>query len=53
MPEYEMTMTLKIEADSKIEATDILQSILADVMPVDYSPEVNGELFAELGVKYD
>lgn len=53
MPEYEMTMTIRIEADNKIQATDKLQELLGSVLPVDYSREVNGELFAELGVKYD
>lgn len=51
MPLYEMKLSLEIEADNKIEASDIIKEMFQEVGILNYSAEVDSELFAELGVQ--
>ena len=52
MAEFDVTVTITVTADSKAEAMDIVRNKL-DVFETELSPEVEAELFAELGVEYD
>lgn len=51
MPLYEMKLSLEIEADNKIEASDIIKELFEEIGIVNYSAEVDSELFAELGIQ--
>jgi len=50
---YSVSLTLRVEADSKIEALDRIKELFGEVAEIDISDEVNSDLFAELGVDYD
>lgn len=53
MPEYEMQVTFTLKAESKIEAADILTEMFWDICKLDFSENVDGDLFAEIGIAYD
>lgn len=52
MAEFDVTVTITVTADSKAEAMDIIRKQL-NAVETELSPEVETELFAELGVEYD
>ena len=54
MVNWILTVDFEVEADSKIEAADKLREILYN-NGADFSldPEVDRELFEELGITYD
>jgi hypothetical protein len=53
MPEYEVKLTLTVNADSKIEVSDIIGELIDDWGDIQYSAQVDNDLFEELGVRYD
>jgi hypothetical protein len=53
MPEYEVKLLLNLKADNKIEVADIISAMLEDWGDIQYSAEVDNDLFEELGVRYD
>lgn len=53
MPEYELNITINMKADSKTEAADRVKELFEDICPLDFSDDVDGNLFAEMGISYD
>jgi hypothetical protein len=53
MDTYAVVLTVRVEANSKIEALDKITDLFGDLAEIDISNEVNSDLFAELGVEYD
>lgn len=50
---YAVALTIRVEADSKIEALDKIKELFSEMAEIDISNEVNSDLFAELGIEYD
>lgn len=53
MQEYEMNIVMRLQAESKTEAADIIKEMFQDISPLDFSEDVDGDLFAEMGISYD
>lgn len=53
MDVYAVVLTVRVEANSKIEALDKIKETFGEMAEIDISDEVNSELFAELGIDYD
>jgi len=53
MQEYEMNIVMTLKAESKMEAADIIKEMFQDISPLDFSEDVDGDLFAEMGISYD
>jgi hypothetical protein len=53
MPTYSLILSMMMEADSKIEAMEILRERLGDSLEFSVSDEVDSDLFEELGIYYD
>lgn len=53
MQDYEMNIVMRLQAESQTEAADIIKEMFEDICPLDFSEDVDGKLFAEMGISYD
>lgn len=53
MPEYEVKLLLNLTADSKIEVADMISDLMEEWGDIQYSAQVDNDLFEELGIRYD
>lgn len=53
MEKYEVTLSISVDADSAIDAFDQVKEMIGDTGEISLSPEVNTQLFNELGVSND
>ena len=53
MPEYEVKLTLTMNAKDKVEVADIISEMIDEWGDIQYSAQVDNDLFEELGVRYD
>lgn len=53
MTVYKINIVLDVEADSKSDAADFVKDLFADIGELDFSSELDTDLFAEMGISYD
>ena len=53
MTKYKIDVTLDVEADSKADAADFIKDLFAGIGELDFSNQLDTELFAEMGISYD
>jgi hypothetical protein len=54
MAHYQINIKLDVEASSKREAADFVKYLFADIgQDIDFSHDVDVDLFAEMGISYD
>ena len=53
MTVYKINVVLDVEADSKADAADFIKDLFADIGELNFSDELDTDLFAEMGISYD
>jgi hypothetical protein len=53
MPNYDISVSFLVKADSKIHAMELIKDKLGPLIEVELDAGVESDLFAELGVEYD